>query len=79
MTTLITESGTEHATAFGAVWLRHFNASLLLYPAAVPGGPDKDHASKAVMVFASCPALSRLRCGTRTASTLDAGLCAGSS
>ncbi len=37
------------------VWLRHFNASLLLSPAAVPGGPDKDHASKAVMVFASCP------------------------
>ena len=37
-------------------------------PAAVPGGPDKDHASKAVMVFASCPALSRLPCGTRTAS-----------
>lgn len=79
MTTLITESGTEHATASGAVWLRHFNASLLLYPAAVPGGPDKDHASKAVMVFASCPALSRLPCGTRTASTLAAGLCAGSS
>ena len=78
MTTLITESGTEHATASGAVWLRHFNASLLLYPAAVPGGPDKDHASKAVMVFASCPALTRLRCGTRTASTLAAGLCAGS-
>jgi len=48
-------------------------------PAAVPGGPDKDHASKAVMVFASCPALSRLPCGTRTASTLAAGLCAGSS
>ena len=79
MTTLIPESGTEHATASGAEWLRHFNASLLLYPAAVPGGPDKDHASKAVMVFASCPALTRLPCGTRTASTLAAGLCAGPS
>ena len=55
MPTLVTKSGTEHATASGAVWLRHLNASLLLCPAAVPGGPDKDHASKAVMVFASCP------------------------
>ena len=27
---------------------------------------------------ARSPALTRLRCGTRTASTLDAGLCAGS-
>ncbi len=78
MPRLITKSGTGHATASGAVWLRHLNASLLLYPDAVPGVPDKDHASKAVMVFASCPALSRLRCGTRTAPTLGAGLCAGS-
>jgi hypothetical protein len=30
---------TEHATVSGAVWLRHFNASLHLSPAAVPGGP----------------------------------------
>jgi len=58
--------------------LRDLNASLLLFPDAVPGVPDKDHASRAVMVFASSPALSRLRCGTRTASTLAAGLCAGS-
>ena len=42
-------------------------------PAAVPGGPDKDHASKAVMVFASCPALSRLPCGTCTAPSVGAG------
>ena len=30
-----------------------------LSPAAVPGGPDTDHASKAVMVCASSPALTR--------------------
>ena len=53
--TLITKSGTEHATASGAVWLRHFNASLLLCPAAVPGGPDTGHASKAVMSCAQFP------------------------
>jgi len=35
-------------------------------PAAVPGGPDKDHASRAVMVFASSPALSR-PCGVASA------------
>jgi hypothetical protein len=32
MPRLITKSGTEHATASGSVWLRHFNASLLLSP-----------------------------------------------
>jgi hypothetical protein len=61
MPTLITKSGTEHATASGAVWLRHFNASLLLIPCRRP------RRSRA------------FPCGTRTASTLDAGLCAGSS
>jgi len=53
-----------------------------LSPAAVPGGPDTDHANvpagHVVMVCAHAPALSRFLCGTRTASTLDAGLCAGS-
>jgi len=38
MPTLITKSGTEHATASGAVWLRHFNAALLLFPC--PASPD---------------------------------------
>jgi hypothetical protein len=56
-----------------AVWLRHFNASLLLCPAAVPGGPDTGHASEAVMSCAQSPALSRLPCGTCTAPSVGAG------
>ena len=38
MPRLITKSGTEHATASGAVWLRHLNASLLLL--SCPATPD---------------------------------------
>ena len=43
-----------------------------------PAAPTKTTPAKLSWSLLHAPALSRPRCGTRTASTLDAGLCAGS-
>jgi len=43
-----------------------------------PAAPTKTTPAKLSWSLLHAPALSRLLCGTRTASTLDAGLCAGS-
>jgi len=44
-----------------------------------PAAPTQATPAKLSCPVLNAPALSRLPCGTRTASTLDAGLCAGSS